>query len=130
MDGMSGPILHITPGKIRDNAREVCRRLAGLQVVGVVKVTCAHPVVARALVEGGTVALGDSRLLNLRRLRRQGLGVPLWLLRSPDPAWAAEVVATADVSLVAEPETVRALDAAAAAGARGQHAGPTPADSR
>lgn len=111
---MSGPVLHIDPEKIRDNAREICRRLPGIDVVGVAKVTCAHPAVARALVEGGTPGLGDSRLLNLRMLRRQNLGVPLWLLRSPDPAWAAEVVDTADVSLVAELDAVRALEAAAA----------------
>lgn len=115
---MRGPALTINTEMIRANTRSVCGRLPGIDVVGVTKVACAHPAVARALVEGGAKALGDSRLLNLRNLRRQGWGVPLWLLRSPDPAWAAEVVETADVSLTAELETARALDAAAAAAGR------------
>ena len=49
---------------------------------------------------------------------RPGLDVPMWLLRAPTPATAADTVRLADVSLNSEVETVRALDAAAAAAGR------------
>ncbi|NLE73454.1 MAG: alanine/ornithine racemase family PLP-dependent enzyme [Actinobacteria bacterium] len=111
----TGPVLHIYPETIEANARSICGQLTGIDIVGVTKATCANPFVARALVAGGAKALGDSRVDNLRRLRHEGLGVPLWLLRSPTPAQADEVVKVADVVLVAELETMRALDAAAEA---------------
>lgn len=100
--------------KIRENTHTVVGALAGRDVVGVTKVTCATPEVARAMLSGGAVALADSRLENLARLRDSGIGVPLWLLRSPTPDLADETVRLADVSLASEIETVRALDVAAA----------------
>lgn len=113
-----GPVLHIRADLIRANAALVHSRLPGLDITGVAKVTCADPVVVRAMVEGGVAAVGDSRLENLSRLRALDLGVPLWLLRSAPPVRAGEVVQLADVSLNSEVETLRALNAAAASAGR------------
>jgi len=114
--GLPGPRLLVDLGKIEANARTVCERLGpGVGVVGVTKVTCGNPRVAAAMVAGGVVALGDSRVSNLEGLRRAGLDVPLWLLRAPAPAAAPDAVRAADVSLNSEVETVRALDDAARA---------------
>ncbi|HEX9093268.1 MAG TPA: alanine/ornithine racemase family PLP-dependent enzyme [Coriobacteriia bacterium] len=101
-------------GKIAENTRLVCAALGQRQVVGVTKVTCGSPEVARAMVAGGAAAIGDSRLENLARLREAGIDVPLWLLRSPTPTLADDTVRLADVSLESEAATIRALDAAAA----------------
>ena len=99
--------------KIAENARCVFSALAPRQLVGVTKVTCGSPEVGRAMIAGGATALADSRLENLARLREAGIGVPLWLLRSPTPALADDTVRLADVSLESEAVTIRALDAAA-----------------
>jgi predicted amino acid racemase len=98
---------------VERNTRTVVEALGGREVVGVTKVTCGAPEVARAMIAGGVRAIGDSRLENLARLREAGIGVPLWLLRSPVPALAEETVRLADVSLESEIETVRALAEAA-----------------
>ncbi len=99
--------------KVTENAERIVRALGGRQVVGITKVTCGSPEVARAMLAGGATALGDSRLENLAGLRSAGVDAPMWLIRSPVPALAEEAVRIADVSLESEIETVIALDAAA-----------------
>lgn len=104
--------------KIEDNARTVVRALPGVTVVGVTKVTCGTPEVARAMLAGGVAALGESRLENVARLREAGISAPVWLVRAPTPGLAADTVRLADVSLVSEAEIALALDAAAGAAGR------------
>jgi predicted amino acid racemase len=101
--------------KIEDNARAVVRALAGVSVVGVTKVACGAPEVARAMLAGGATALGESRLENAARLRDAGVTAPIWLLRAPTPGSAPDAVRLVDVSLVSELAIAEALDAAAAA---------------
>jgi len=99
--------------KIEQNARIVVQALDGVSVVGVTKVTCGAPEVARAMLAGGVSALGESRLENIERMRQAGIEAPFWLLRSPTPQLAEKTVALADVTLVSEIDTVAALDGAA-----------------
>ncbi|MBE0416216.1 MAG: alanine/ornithine racemase family PLP-dependent enzyme [Coriobacteriia bacterium] len=107
--------------KITGNAQRVSRYLPCVEIVAVTKVTCGTPEVATAMLAGGAVALGESRLENIERLRGAGLDVPLWLLRATPPALAADTVRLADVSLASEVVSVEALDrAAGAAGLRHQ----------
>jgi ornithine racemase len=111
--------LHIDLAKIEANSRSISTRLGpGVAVSGVTKVTCGSPEVAEAMLVGGATALADSRLENLERLRAAGVVAPMWLLRTPTPAIAAETVRLADVSLNSEIEAVRALDSAAARAGR------------
>jgi len=105
-------------GKVRANAQTVVNHLPGISVVGVTKVTCGSPQVARAMLAGGAKALGESRLENVQRLRDAGLTAPIWLLRAPVPELAGETVQLTDVSLESELETVVALENAAAAAGR------------
>ena len=105
--------LFVDLARIRDNARRVVAALGRVEVVGVTKVSCGSPEVGAALLEGGAVALGESRLENAERLRGAGIAAPLWLLRAPPPGLADATVRLCDVSLQSELETVAALDAAA-----------------
>lgn len=113
MPVLSQATITIDLAKITENARRVVDALGGRQVVGVTKVTCGSPEVARAMLAGGVSALGDSRLENLAGLRAAGITAPTWLIRSPVPSLAEDTVRYADVSLESEVETVLALDAAA-----------------
>lgn len=99
--------------KIAANARAVCDALPGIEVIGVTKVVCGAPEVARAMLAGGVAGIGESRLENVARARDDGIDVPFWLLRAPTPALAEETVALADLSLASELATAEALDAAA-----------------
>lgn len=100
-------------GKIAENARRVGNAVAPISVIGVTKVTCGSPQVARAMLAGGVSGLADSRLENIARMREAGVPGPFWLLRAPTPGLAEETVRFADVSLQSEIITVEALDAAA-----------------
>ena len=105
------PRLTIDLKRIRSNTDrmiEACRG-RGVEVMGVTKGVCGDVEVARILVEGGATALGDARLDNLSSLRMGGLGVPLWLLRSPSPRDVPGCVAMADGSLQSDLDVVRLL---------------------
>ncbi len=110
--------------KIEQNTRAVVSALTGVDIVGVTKVTCGDPRVARAMLAGGVVALGESRLENAMRLREDGITAPIWLVRAPVPALAEEAVRVSDVSVVSELAIASALDAAA--GRLGRHYGLLP----
>jgi predicted amino acid racemase/arginase family enzyme len=101
---MAGPKVTIDLEKIERNARTVtaaCRR-AGIDVFGVTKGTCGMPQVARAMLRGGVIGIGESRFENIRRLRDSGIDCPILLLRSPPLSRVEEVVASVDVSLNSE----------------------------
>jgi predicted amino acid racemase len=106
--------LTVDLGAVAANARTVAAALPGIEIVGVTKCTCGSPEVARTMLGGGAVAIGESRHENGARLRAAGIDAPLWLLRGTVPQRAAETVDLFDVSLESELETVEALDAAAA----------------
>jgi predicted amino acid racemase len=99
--------------KIEENARAVVEALPGVGIVGVTKVTCGAPEVARAMLAGGVTALGESRTENAARLREAGIHAPIWLIRAPTPGLAADAVRLVDVSLISEVAIAEALDAAA-----------------
>jgi predicted amino acid racemase len=86
---------------------------AQIEIAGVTKACCGHPEVARAMLAGGASLLADSRLPNIRRLRRAGIEAEIMLLRLPAVSQAAEVVELAQVSLNSQVETVWALSQAA-----------------
>lgn len=101
--------------KVTENTRRVVEALGGREVIGVTKVTCGAPEVARAMLTGGAAGIADSRLENVARMREAGVTGPFWSLRSPTPKLADDVVRLIDVSLESEYETVCALDSAARA---------------
>ena len=56
----------------------------GIELAGVTKACCGHPAVARAMLAGGAGLLAESRLDNVRRLRKAGIEDWLILERSED----------------------------------------------
>jgi predicted amino acid racemase len=117
---VSAPRLEIRFDRIQANAAVLVERLGrrGITVTGVTKATLGSAEVARALLAGGVVGLGDSRVENLEALRTAGIAAPMTLIRSPMPSQAARVVAAADVSLNTEPTVLTALSSAAMAQGR------------
>jgi len=106
--------------RIGRNARELVRRTAarGVSVTAVTKALSGHPALGRVLLEAGAVALGDSRIENIERLRADGIDAPTVLIRSPLPSQIARVVASADTSCNTEVEVVEMLSAEAARSGR------------
>lgn len=114
--GVSVARLTIDIEKIADNARRIASMAAanGVRLYGVTKAVAGMPEVARAMLDGGFVGLGESRLENVKRLKRAGLTAPIMMLRIPPVSLADEVVRLTDVSLNSELGTLAALSAAAA----------------
>jgi ornithine racemase len=108
---MHGPEVIVDLAKVERNARTVVDtcRAAGIGVFGVTKGTCGMPQVARAMMRGGVVGIGESRFENIRRLRASGLDCPIMLLRSPPLSRIEEVVSTVDISLNSEIAVVEEL---------------------
>jgi predicted amino acid racemase len=109
---VSAPRIEIDLAAIEHNTRVLVDRLAArdVRVTGVTKATLGSPSVAAAMLRGGAVALGDSRVENLARLAPS---VRRTLIRSPMISQAAHVVRAASASLNTEPAVIAALDDAA-----------------
>lgn len=108
---MTYPALTIDVDRIQHNTRVVSSLLGrqAMRLVGVAKGVMGHPAVARAMVDGGAAAIGDSRTETLRQLRAFGYEGETVLLRAPSPSRALEAVQVADVSLNSDVSTVRLL---------------------
>ena len=108
---MYGPSITIDLEKIERNARTVAHACArhGIGVFGVTKGTCGMPQVARAMLRGGVIGIGESRFENIRRLRDSGIDCPIMLLRSPPLSRVEEVIKTVDISLNSELAIVEEL---------------------
>ena len=64
---MSGPVITVDLKKIEDNTRVIvdfCGEY-GIDVIGVSKVTCGMPSVAKAMIAGGVKGIGESRIENI-----------------------------------------------------------------
>ena len=112
---MSHPYVTIDLDRIEHNARtivDLCRA-HGIAVVGVTNCTCGNPEVARAMLRGGVISIGESQLENIQRLKAGGVLASCMMLRLPSPSEVEEVVAWADVSLNSELSVLAGLSAAA-----------------
>ncbi|NLK07469.1 MAG: hypothetical protein GX316_02075 [Firmicutes bacterium] len=87
---------------------DYCRK-ENVDVIGVTKGVCGLPGAARAMLAGGVVGLADSRLANLVKLRKSGIGTKLMLLRSPIFGEMAEAVMVADLILCSDLTYLKAL---------------------
>lgn len=112
---MTAPRLEIDLEAIAQNTRVLVDLLSpqGIRVTGVTKAACGSPGVAQAMLRGGATALGDSRVENLERLRDEGLGTRLTLIRSPMLSQVDHAVQVSDASLNTEKSVLSALSAAA-----------------
>ncbi|MCS7232563.1 MAG: alanine/ornithine racemase family PLP-dependent enzyme [Synergistetes bacterium] len=106
------PALEIYLERIKENASkvlELCNK-SDVDLVGVVKGCSALPEVAFAFLDAGVKVLGDSRIQNVKKLRRAGIACPLMLLRIPMLSEIRDVVELADIALVSDISVIRALD--------------------
>lgn len=112
---MSEPYLIIDLDKIEHNARAVVTLCAehGIEVTGVTKGVSGCPEIADAMLRGGVISIGDSRMKNIHRLTRAGVTSAPMLLRLPALSGIEEVVTSVGVSLNSELTVLSALSRAA-----------------
>jgi predicted amino acid racemase len=111
MKRMNSPHITIDLAKLEANARAITRLCAehGIAVTGVTKCTCGFPEVARAMLRGGVVSIGESRMDNIHRLRAGGIDTSFMLLRIPPLSKVEDVVSQVDTSLNSELSVITAL---------------------
>jgi len=112
---MSGPVITVNLKKMEDNTRVIvdfCEE-HGIDVIGVSKVTCGMPSVAKAMISGGVTGIGESRIENINRLRMSGINHPVTLLRIPPLSGVDEIVNSVDTSLNSELSVIKELSLAA-----------------
>ena len=112
---MSGLHLDIDLVKIGQNARHLVDRAAGLgvSITAVTKALLGEPQLARTLGNAGVVALGDSRIENIERMRHAHVATPMVLIRSPMPSQIDRVVRSNTTSLNSDLDVLTALGVAA-----------------
>lgn len=112
---MTTPRIEVDLDKIEHNTRVLVGRVAarGIGITGVTKATLGSPGVGAAMLRGGAVGLGDSRVPNLARLADLDRSPSRMLIRSPQLSQARQVVQTATASLNTEVAVIHSLDAAA-----------------
>lgn len=108
---MSGLRLDVDLDKIGDNARRLVDRAAkrGVSITGVTKALLGEPRLARTLVAAGAVALGDSRIENIERMRHAHVNAPMLLIRSPMPSQIDRIVRSNTTSVNTEADILAAL---------------------
>jgi len=88
--------------------RTLCARY-GVELAGVTKATGGNPEIAKTMLDAGIPALAESRLGNIRRLRDGGITAPVMLIRAPTFAEIVDAAQLADIFLLSDFSTIRAL---------------------
>jgi len=105
------PRLDIYLNKVRNNSENIkglCLKHR-IEVVGVTKGCCAITEVGQAMVDGGINILGDSRIENLKGLKKAELKVETMLIRIPMLSEVDRVLDWADISLNSEISIIKSL---------------------
>ena len=105
------PRLDIYLDKIKNNSENIkalCSK-HGIEVVGITKGCCAITEIGQAMIDGGIDILGDSRIENLRGLKKAGLKAETMLIRIPMLSEVDRVLNWADISLNSEISVIKSL---------------------
>ena len=108
---MLTPRIEINLEKISHNAKALVQLYGskGIDVIGVTKVVCGNPNIAKTLVKSGIRTLADSRIENIRRMLNAGVQAQFLLSRTPILSQAEAVVKYADISLNTELSVIEKL---------------------
>ena len=111
IDIVSMPRLIIDLKKIIHNTKTIASLCKNKQIniTGVTKACCGDPKIALAMIQGGATSLADSRLANIKRLKKSGIDVDLMMLRTPMISEVDELIEICDISLNSEYSVIEAL---------------------
>lgn len=112
---MKTPRVNINLGNIKKNALQVktfCDENE-IKLTGVVKGVVGDIKIIKTIIDVGITSIGDSRLKNIIKMRKEGINCEIMLLRLPLLSEIETVVEYADISLVSEIDTIKALGATA-----------------
>jgi len=105
------PRLDIYLDKIKSNSENIqalCSK-HGIEVIGITKGCCAITEVGQAMIDGRINILGDSRIENLKGLKKSELKIETMLIRIPMLGEVDRVLDWADISLNSEISVIKSL---------------------
>ena len=110
------PILEVNLDAMRQNARVFCDLCGnyGISVAGVVKFSDGDLQVAKAYAEGGCAQIAVSRAIHLQAIKETFPNRETLLTRAPTRGDLEATAKYADLTLCADPNMLKALDAEAA----------------
>ena len=110
------PILEVNLDAMRQNARVFCDLCGnyGISVAGVVKFSDGDLQVAKAYAEGGCAQIAVSRAIHLQAIKEAFPNRETLLTRAPTRGDLEATAKYADLTLCADPNMLKALDAEAA----------------
>ncbi|CAH0346030.1 alanine/ornithine racemase family PLP-dependent enzyme [Bacillus sp. CECT 9360] len=105
------PRVEINLVKLAHNAEKLFNFYASKKVgiMGVTKVICGQPEIAKVLVNKGIRILADSKLINLKKMRDAGIKAEFVLLRTPALSEIDLVIKYADISMNTEIAVIKSL---------------------
>ncbi len=111
---MTIPRIEIDLGKIAHNTKKLKELYdsKSIEIIGVTKVVCGAPAVAKVLLKSGIKILADSRIENIIKMKEADVPAEFLLLRTPS-SQAELVVKYADISLNSELFVIKALSKSA-----------------
>ena len=112
---MTTPRIEIDLVKIEHNANKLKALYSskGINIVGVTKVVCGDSKIASALLKSGIKIFADSRVANIKKMRKAGIKAKFILLRTPIPSQVESVVRYTDISLNSELSVIKKLSISA-----------------
>jgi len=101
---MTYPVLRVHLDVMEGNIRSIVSKCKehGISVWAVTKGLSAPIELAGRIETTGVTALADSRIMNIRRMRKAGIKAPLALIRIPMRSELEDVIDLADYSLVSD----------------------------
>lgn len=111
MTQLASPKITINLEKIAHNVKTLHHlyESKGIGIMGVTKTVCGDPMVAHMMVNKGIKYLTDSRVTNLKRMRKAGVKAQFVLLRTPALSEIETTVEYADISMNTELEVIKKL---------------------
>ena len=105
------PCLEINLKKIEHNAKSLVNFFAqqNVSIMGVTKVVLGEPKIARALIKGGIKYIADSRIENIKKMKKNNINAQFVLIRVPSISEIPLVVQFADYSLNSELRIIKML---------------------
>lgn len=106
------PKVFLYKEKIKSNAKNIvdmCNK-QNISIVGVTKVLCGNPDIAKILKSSGIDIIGDSRIQNIKKMIEAGVEGPYMLLRIPMISELDIVLDLCDFVLVSEIKTIKEID--------------------
>lgn len=105
------PRIEINLTKIAHNAEQLCElyRSKEIDIMGVTKVVCGDPMIAKVLVAKGINVLTDSKLINIKKMRDAKIKATFVLLKTPAMSEIEAVVKYADISMNTELSVIKRL---------------------